>query len=202
MLWEIYQKAVSGFDMVAAAPKVNSSQFSALFYSLLQRASYRKIGLQTELFRVVSRRMINRALGTESNFHYRKANYHGSGLSTAVILKEKNSVAEKQFSFWQQFSLASNILIYYSSIGTRLSAILSIVFLVISIFIGGYALLSYVLFKSSIQEGWTTTVLFLSLGFTGLFAILTIISKYMEVLLKSAQRKDQYAIHSIEAKSK
>jgi hypothetical protein len=40
-------------------------------------------------------------------------------------------------------------------------------------------------------------MLFLSIGFAGLFAILAVLSKYMEVLLKSTHIKQQYTYKSV-----
>ena len=46
--------------------------------------------------------------------------------------------------------------------------------------------------------GWTTTMLFLSFAFLGLFVILTIIIKYMSLILKINFNKQKYIIESIE----
>lgn len=196
---KIYFKALEGFDAVAAVPENKVSFKSRLFYVLLNRLSYKNMVLQTETFRIVSRRMLNRSSIAKEVFRYRKANYHYSGLKTAVLsYRKKNRGQDKSFSFGDQISLGSNILIYYSSIGIKISLMLSILFLGSSILIGGYAVWSYFFNQENIVEGWTTTILFISISFTGLFTILAVLSKYMEVLLKGIQVNQPYTIQSVE----
>lgn len=200
LIEEVYRKCLTGYDMVAAAPTVQKTQWSRSFYYLLKKLSYKNINLTTETFRIVSRRLINRTNHKNASFKYRKANYHGSGLLTDLIRYKPISKVKgaKDYSLGEQVSLASNILIYYSSIGTKLSTILSVVFLLISLLVGGYAIFSYIILKNQIQEGWTTTMLFLSISFTGFFAILAVLSKYMEVLLKSTHSVQPYTYKSID----
>lgn len=204
LLTEVYNQCLQGFDMVAASPKKSKSTDSRWFYYLLNKLSYKNIQLQTESFRIVSRRMINRTNTEKSTFKYRKANYHGSGLKTTFLtytpIKTKSKA--KDYSLWEKLSLASNILIYYSSVGTKLSSVLSLIFFVISVAVGVYAIVSYLVLQNDIQEGWTTTMLFLSIGFAGFFAILAVLSKYMEVLLKSTHVKHQYTYLSVDKLNK
>jgi dolichol-phosphate mannosyltransferase len=47
-------------------------------------------------------------------------------------------------------------------------------------------------------EGWTTTMLFLSFGFMGLFIFLTMIIKYMDLLVRLVFTKQKYLIRGIE----
>ena len=47
-------------------------------------------------------------------------------------------------------------------------------------------------------EGWTTTVLFLSVAFLGLFGILTIIVKYLQIIVNMIFRRKHYTFESIE----
>ena len=47
-------------------------------------------------------------------------------------------------------------------------------------------------------EGWTTTMLVLTVGFAGLFAVLTILVKYLSLLLDLTFKKQKYLVESIE----
>ena len=47
-------------------------------------------------------------------------------------------------------------------------------------------------------EGWTTMMFVLTLGFAGLFAVLTIIIKYLSLLVDLVFKKQNYLIESIE----
>ena len=47
-------------------------------------------------------------------------------------------------------------------------------------------------------EGWTTTMLVLTFGFFGMFLILTIVIKYLSLLLDMNFRKQKYLIEGVE----
>ena len=47
-------------------------------------------------------------------------------------------------------------------------------------------------------EGWTTTILFLSVAFFGLFGILTIIIKYLQLLMDLVFKRKHYSFESVE----
>ena len=46
--------------------------------------------------------------------------------------------------------------------------------------------------------GWTTTMFVITVGFAGLFAVLTIIIKYLSLLVDLVFKKQNYLIESIE----
>ena len=47
-------------------------------------------------------------------------------------------------------------------------------------------------------EGWATTVIFNSIGFGGLFAILAMVIKYLQTLVQLVFKKKNYVFESIE----
>ena len=51
-------------------------------------------------------------------------------------------------------------------------------------------------------EGWTTTVLFLSVAFLGLFGILTVIVKYLQIIVDMVFKRKHYNFESIEKLTK
>ena len=51
-------------------------------------------------------------------------------------------------------------------------------------------------------EGWTTTVMFLSVAFLGLFGILTIIVKYLQIIVDMVFKRKHYNYESIEKLTK
>ena len=50
--------------------------------------------------------------------------------------------------------------------------------------------------------GWTTTILFLSVAFFGLFGILTIIIKYLQLLVNLVFKRKHYSFEGIEKLTK
>jgi dolichol-phosphate mannosyltransferase len=51
---------------------------------------------------------------------------------------------------------------------------------------------------ASVVEGWMSTMAFLTIGFFGVFALLTIILKYLSVILNLIFRQQRYLISDIE----
>jgi len=64
------------------------------------------------------------------------------------------------------------------------------------VFTAVYALVIYV--KGIAIVGWTTTVLFLAFAFFGLFAILSIVIKYLALLLNITFKRHRYLFDGIE----
>ena len=52
--------------------------------------------------------------------------------------------------------------------------------------------------KGHLIEGWTTTMFVITFGFTGFFAILSIIVKYLALLVDITFKQQKYLIESIE----
>lgn len=66
----------------------------------------------------------------------------------------------------------------------------------IALFMAAYSVGVY-LFRDPV-EGWTTTVLFLSVAFFGLFGMLTIIIRYLQILIGLESKRKRYSFESIE----
>jgi polyisoprenyl-phosphate glycosyltransferase len=199
-IWAVYNKCLEGYDIVAASSKNPLSFSSRLFYKFLNRVTYRKMELQTETFRIVSRRALNRISVSKELVRYRKALYHYSGFKTTTVYyvpTSKTNTQNNDISIKEKFSLASNILITYSNIGTKIAGILSFTFFILTLFVMAYTILSYLL-KNNIEPGWTTLMLFLSLSFSGMFFILAIISKYLNIILLEVQHKPRYMYSSLD----
>ena len=63
-----------------------------------------------------------------------------------------------------------------------------------------YALIFFIM--GNTIEGWTTTVLFISFGFFGVFAILAIVIKYLSLILDLSFKKEKYFVMSVEKLTK
>lgn len=73
---------------------------------------------------------------------------------------------------------------------------MTVVMMLISVFMIVYSLVMYVVIHP--VEGWTTTILFLSVAFFGLFGILTIIIKYLQLLMDLVFKRKHYSFESVE----
>ena len=74
---------------------------------------------------------------------------------------------------------------------------MSTCFLTITILGGVYVLGVYFSNHKPI-EGWTSMMLFMAMGFTGIFFMFTIILKMVTILLKQIFERQKYLIESIE----
>ena len=68
--------------------------------------------------------------------------------------------------------------------------------MLMSLFMIAYSLVVYV--TAHPVEGWTTTIMFLSVAFFGIFGILTVIIKYLQILVDLVFKRKQYSFESIE----
>lgn len=197
-LINIYQTSLKGYDIVALSPKKKSSLFNQTFYGLLEKSSALKMRLYTETARIISRRAINRVGILNTSVNYRKATYHYSGLPTQnvfyVPLKESSY---NELSFGSRFNLAYEIMMRYSHIASTISVGLSLFFMLFSVLMIGYVIASYIIVQN-IASGWTTTMMFLTISFSGLFLVLSMILKYLDMLLRDKTINKTYIYDSIE----
>lgn len=199
---KLYERMEKGFDIIVASPSNNISNSSKLFYKILNKVSYLKLDLTTESLRLVSRRAINSITNLSEKIRYRKALYHYSGFPRSVVSYDPLKLPKRNnISIWKKIDLSINIILNFSNVGGNIAIFFSFLFLLISISAGLYAVFIY-LFDKRVIEGWTTIMLLLSSGFTGLFFILGIIGKYISILLIEIKNRPLYTIKSIQKLSK
>ena len=203
MIMKIYHHSLTGYDIVSASPNRKEKLSSRLFYKVFDRFAENSYEMTTESFRILSRRVINRISSMNKTIPYRKAIYAGSGLRTANIIYEvktdvKGNVDSKEKRY--RTSLAVDTLILFTEFGYRFSFWMTSAMMLISVFMLIYTAIVYVIGHPI--EGWTTTVLFLSVAFLGLFGILTIIVKYLQIIVDMVFKRKHYNFESIEKLTK
>lgn len=200
VLIQVYEKLLEGNDIVAASSKGKIHLTSRLFYSLYNRTSRSKGKIGPETFRIVSRRAINRIKSIGQYIPYRKAVYMNCGLQAATLhyeSKDVNARIRHKTVVSERTALALDSFIYFTNVLERVSAVISGVFLLLTLGIGIYVV--YDFFSSYTPvEGWLSTMGFLTLGFFGVFVLLTIILKYLSVMLNLIFRQQRYLISDIE----
>lgn len=200
VIMEVYHKLLDGNDIVAASSRGKLRMTSRVFYSLYNRTSRGKGRIGPETFRIVSRRAINRIQSMGQYIPYRKAVYMNCGLNTATLcydsrdvnvrLKNKTVVSERT-------ALALDSFIYFTNVLERVSAIICGIFLLVTVGMGIY-IISDMFNSTKPVEGWLSTMGFLALGFFGVFALLTIILKYLSVMLNLIFKHQRYLVSDIE----
>lgn len=206
VIMDIYEHSLEGFDIVSASPNKKQKLSSRLFYKVFDNFTSLSYKMNTESFRILSRRVINRISSMNKTIPYRKAVYANCGLKTDNIkyeiydkMQKKGDETDKKEKGYRS-GLAIDSLILFTEIGYRFSKGMTVIMMLMSIFMILYSLITY--FIAHPVEGWTTTILFLSVAFFGLFGILTIVVKYLQILVDMVFKRKQYSFESIEKLTK
>lgn len=199
LLHTLFKTAIAGNDIVAASPNTGLSLTSKLFYKLVNNFSYLKLDLKTESIRIVSRRALNAMLNLREKVRYRKALYAYTGFKKHLISYDPlyKVKSDKSKLNRENISTAFDVIVSFSNIGLKISHYLSIVFLLFSLFMAGYAIYNF-FFNKNIVQGWTTLMILISFGFTGLFFIVGMIGEYISRILIEIQNRPFYTTSSIE----
>lgn len=198
MIVEIYERSLKGYDIVSAAPQNNSGWCSSLFYWIYNKAAKAQYHLRTDSFRILSRRAINRVHAMSKTIPYRKALYVTCGLKMDTISYE--SIGERKKRSREDVKMqrltASNAIVLFTDLIYKCSLAFSVVMMTMLLLIGAYTVVTYL--KGRPVEGWTTTMLFLVFGFLGMFVIMTMVIKYLSVILSISFNRQKYVVESIE----
>ncbi len=196
LIFDVYEKSLKGFDFVSASNRKTSAS-SKTFYKVFNRFGDYKYQLKSETFRIISRRGINRAKSMNAAIPYRKATYARCGLKSETIYytAEKNNVRDAD-EIGMRRELAFDSIILFTNFGYKVSMILTCIMMLFTIAVGIYT--GYIFFMGQPVQGWTSTMLFLGVGFLGIFIVFTILIKYASLLLKLLFKKQEYVIEGIE----
>ncbi len=189
-----YDCCLAGNDIVSVSPAKNRNVSSGLFYRLFNANSHSKYKLHTDVFRLLSRRAINRVNGLSATRPYRKAAYAASGLKLETLYFDG---AAKGRRGEPRFGPAVDSLALYTGLGYKISLIISGLMLALMLFAAGYILVINVIGVRPV-DGWTTTMLLLAGGFFGVFVILAIVLKYLSLLVDLIFKKQRYLVESVE----
>lgn len=196
---EVYYRALQGYDIVSASPNRKEKLSSRLFYRVFEQFSDYSYRMTTESFRILSRRVINRIHSANRILPYRKAVYAGCGLKTDHIRYKafdhiSLSFDKKELKY--RPGLAIDSLILFTKLGYKFSLAMTLFMMFASIFMLIYSIAIYA--SSHPVAGWTTTILFMSVVFFGLFVILTIVIKYLQLLVELIFKRKHYSFEGIE----
>ncbi len=202
-IMDVYRHSLEGYDIVSASPNIREKFSSRLFYNVFDKFSDLSYEMTTESFRVLSRRVINRIGSMNKTVPYRKAIYAGSGLKSdnlkySVEKKVRKSTDKKESRY--RSGLAADSLILFTKVGYRFSMTMTFIMMFASVFMVAYSVITYIVVHP--VEGWTTTIMFLSFAFFGLFGILTIIIKYLQLIIDMVFKRKHYSFESIEKLTK
>ncbi len=196
---QVYQETLKGYDIVSATSNRKKRFSSRIFYKIFNKNSNSMYAIHTETFRILSRRAINRVKSLNTTIPYRKAIYANCGLKLSHIyypsLKNSNSKMTKEIQDTRK-DLAVDSIILFTDVAYKLAIIMAIIMMIVAIGTGIYTI--YIFLSSQPIAGWTTTMLLLSFAFFGIFALLTLMIKYLTILIDLIFKKQKYLIESID----
>lgn len=197
LIQDVYFHSQKGFDIVCAAPRRKAGCGSGLFYSVFNRTAHTQYMLRTEAFRLLSRRAISRVHAMNMVIPYRKAVYANCGLKMDTLYFEgKDEGRADRRTRQSRRDTAVDALIMYTDLTWHCSVLFSLVMALIAAGSGAYAVFVYC--SGRPVAGWTTTMLILSGGFLGVFVLLTVLIKYVSMILKLLSNRQKYLVESVE----
>lgn len=202
LLYELFIESNKGFDIVSATRLKGAGWGNRIFFKIFNKISYLPFQVYDESVRLVSRRAINSILNMHERVIYRGILYKYSGFPNKTIRYEPlEGLSDiRKTNFKDKVKIALDALVSYSNIGTNLSIFFALLFLFISITLGLYAIIIFFTLEGVIP-GWTTTMLFLSASFSGVFIILGLHGRYVSSIIYEIKRRPNYIIKSIERSS-
>lgn len=198
LIIDVYEKALEGFDIVAATPRNVHGGWSKFFYRVFNNYRTCEGQIRQETFHIVSRRAINRVNDINKLLVYRKAAYANCGLRSTFIQYENpiTALSYDKKMIRSRKKLATDTIILFTDLIQKITAYLSAFFLMVTVSIALYTCFVYTIGRKPV-EGWTPLMLYLSLGFFGIFLILTVIVKYLSLVINLLFRRKHYLIESI-----
>jgi dolichol-phosphate mannosyltransferase len=193
---DVFNRAREGYDIVSAGD--NKMSFaSRVFYKLINfRNPY---VVRHESFRIVSRRAINRIKILNNTIPYRKMLYAACGLPNDHInyIPVKSAKSRKRNNKELSYRLNSgiNYTIIFTKLMENITYIMSCIFLLVSIGTGIWALYSYWV-EDNVVAGWVSLMGVISFGFFGIFLLLSVIVKYMSLILDINYKKTSYVVET------
>ncbi len=196
-IMKAFESVTKGFDIAIVAPKSGTRPTSVLFYGIFNLFSRNNNAICSDSFRLISRRAINRIKSISDFVPYRKALYANCGLKCETIKYNPTQKIKKEKEANERLDLAFDSFVYFTNFLEKLSMGISAFFLLFSVGSAAYAIWDHFT-NGSIMEGWSSTICFMSFGFFGVFVLLTIILKYLSVIVNLIFRRQKYIVESVE----
>lgn len=199
LIMKLYWKSQEGYDIVSAVPpRQKSRATSRIFYSVFNRFSASPYALQSERFRIVSRRAVNRISAYSRTIPYRKAVYASVGLNLASVRYDPSTKKSgTRFEETGRGGTAVNALVVFTDIAYKISLVFTMLMAAFMIAAGLYTVIIYI-GKNKPVEGWAPIMGLMSLGFFAMFAVLSVIIKYADIILRLVFVRQKYLVSSID----
>jgi hypothetical protein len=189
---KIVKLSAKGNDIISIVPAERAPLASRAFYKLLNIITHGEVSLRSEIARYISRRALNNLNKLLSSIADRRLLIEFTNYSVEVLQIE-GIAHPRPKNVLLRLNRAVNIFLIYTDWGFYFVALGSLLFFFLSISIGIYAVYNY-FFNNSVIEGWTTIMLFLSVGFSGIFFIFAMLSRLLSLSLRQLSNSPKYII--------
>ena len=192
---DLYKKSQEGNDFVFLTPK-QSKWTSKIFYKILNR-SFKDMfesDISSSVMTLSSRRGQNKIAEVGKRIINRNVAYVLSGLKSFSIITDIKYKNKRSFS--SNLMLMFDTLIYYTDVVMLFSQRLSFIFFILFGLGVVYSIIQKLFFD--IVKGWASIFTLTSLGFFGIFFILSIIIRYLHHILRNSLNSKDYIFGSIE----
>jgi dolichol-phosphate mannosyltransferase len=172
------------------------NMLSSIFYKIINYLSVYKFQNNSSDFFLISKQV---AEILKSSFRERNRFLRGFIQSIGFnkeVIKYKAPAREygtSHYSYAKLVKLSFNAIFSFSNKPLRLSILASIIFIVFTLSLGIYSMIMF-LFGDETPSGYTTIVIFLSLSFSILFVLITILSLYFEKTIEETRQRPIYII--------
>ena len=196
-IMELYRKCQEGNDFVFLTPEKTSFS-SRVFYKILngQLKNLFLTNIGSSVMTLSSRRGQNKTAEVGRKLVNRNVSYVLTGLQTASLPLSVNYSNKRGFK--QNFELMSQTLLYYTDFVTGLAQNIAGFFFLVSCFFILYSF--YMKFTMETAPGWASTVIIMSIGFSGVFLMFGLLARYLDNILKGTMKTKGYIYRSIDKK--
>lgn len=191
LIGKAFQEMRGTCDILTVAPS-KTSLSSSIFYRIFNASSDGNAAIGTECFSIVTRRAVNRVHAISEYLPYRKSAFASCGLSCQRLVDDTVCAHDHKTGI----STAVESILLYTRLGYRISAITTGIMLFLAIVELLYTIVVYCM--GIPIEGWTTLAIFITFGFAGLFLIMSIVIRYLSLLLEITFQKQRYLVCSVE----
>ncbi len=184
LIMDVFHKAQEGFDIVSASPRNIKRIGTSIYYQLVKTLNKNVGSIQTETFRVVSRRALNRVENMNSSVPFRQILYSTCGLKQTTL--KYDSIGSKFIKLEHNYrrELATMTLLVFTNIAERCALCCTIVELIIAIYL-------------LVTEGLCTSSN-IAFCMAGVFLFFWIVLKYLSILKELVFTKQKYIIDNVE----
>ena len=196
-IMEMYKKSQDGYDFVFLTPK-KLRKSSKIFYNILNKYFKNSFNedISSSVMTLSSRRGQNKVAEVGKRIINRNVAYVLSGLKSSSIVVDMNYKNNRGLS--ENLMLMFDTLIYYTDAIMLFTQRLAFVFFALFGLGVIYSLITRIVRET--VEGWASLFIVLSLGFFGIFLILSIIIRYLHHIFQNSLNSKDYIYRSVNKK--